>query len=118
MIEHGGTIYYFDFDALDKCISYNKSGEDKPNGYEKKVFRDADGNVTGSEEIEVRNNIGKEIDGPKYDMFRLMIDIIIDYNNDEESDMTLGADRAMEKMPLSYKMAFNTLYNHGIIREK
>jgi hypothetical protein len=34
-----------------------------------------------------------------------------------EGDATLGADRILNKMPFGYKMVFNTLFKHGIIKE-
>ena len=62
---------------------------------------------------------GKEIDGPKYEILRAMIQVMIDFELEtEESDTSLGADRALDKKSLSYKIAFNTLYNYGILKEK
>jgi len=49
-------------------------------------------------------------------VIRTMIEVILDY--EDESDASLGSERALEKTPLSYKLAFNTLYNYGIIKEK
>jgi hypothetical protein len=46
-----------------------------------------------------------------------MIEVLIDYD-DEDSDTTLGVERALDKTPLAYKIAFNTLYNYGILKEK
>jgi hypothetical protein len=45
-----------------------------------------------------------------------MVEILLDF--EDESDASLGAERALEKTPLSYKLAFNTLYNYGILKEK
>lgn len=46
----------------------------------------------------------------------MMVEVLID--SDDESDTSLGADRALEKTPLSYKFAFNTLIEYGILKEK
>ena len=46
----------------------------------------------------------------------MMIETLIDY--DDESDTSMGAERALDKTPLSYKLAFNTLYHYGILKEK
>ena len=45
-----------------------------------------------------------------------MLDVVLDF--EDEIDATLGAERALESTPLSFKLAFNTLYNYGIIKEK
>jgi hypothetical protein len=50
-------------------------------------------------------------------MIRLMMEILMD-GTEETDDDTLGADRALEKTSLSYKIAFNTLYNYGILKEQ
>jgi hypothetical protein len=118
MIEFGGTIYYLDIDALDKAIT-PKIGKpsDKVSLTEYKEVTDKAGKVVGTETVTTTSLRGKEIDGPKYDILRMMIETLIDYD-DDESDTTLGADRALDKTPLSYKLAFNTLYNYGILKEK
>ncbi len=46
----------------------------------------------------------------------MMIEVLIDY--DDEIDDSLGADRALSKTPISYKLAFNTLFNCGVLKEK
>lgn len=117
MIEFGGVNYYIDIDALDKAITpKGVSPTDKISLTEFKEVRDLKGKLVGSETVETTSLRGKEIDGPKYDVIRMMIETMIDY--DDESDTSLGADRALEKTPLSYKIAFNTLYNYGILKEK
>lgn len=118
MLEFGGVFYYIDIDALDKAIT--------PKGYkptdiisskEKKTVTGENGEIIGEEILEAENLRGKEIDVPKYEIIRTMIEVLIDYN-DDDSDTTLGADRALSSTPLSYKLAFNTLYNYGILKEK
>lgn len=118
MIEFGGSIYYIDLDALEKTI--------KPNGVdptekvverEEKVYADAEGKISGSEIVEVSRERGREIDGAKYEMIRLMMEILMD-GTEEIEDATLGVERALGKTSLSYKIAFNTLYNYGILKEQ
>lgn len=117
MIEFGGIFYYIDIDALDKTITVKGvKPTDKITLYEKKEVFDPSGASTGVETNETTSVRGKEIDGHKYDVIRMMIEVLIDY--DEESDTTMGVDRALEKTPLSVKLAFNTLYNYGILKEK
>lgn len=117
MLEFGGIYYYIDIDALDKAITPKGSKPtDKVTLYERKEVFNVDGTSAGVETNETTSLKGKEIDGPKYDILREMVMTVLD--EDEESDTTLGADRALEKTSLSYKLAFNTLYNYGILKEK
>lgn len=118
MIEFGGIVYYLDVDALDKSIT-PKVGKptDKISLTECKEVTDENGKVIGTETVVTTSLRGKEIDGPKYEIFRLMIETLIDYD-DDENDTSMGVDRALAKTPLSYKLAFNTLYNYGILKEK
>jgi len=117
MIEFGGILYYLDIDALDKAIT-PKTGKptDKISLTEHKEVTDVKGKLVGTETVVTTSLRGKEIDGPKYDILRMMVETLIDY--DDESDTSLGAERALDKTPLSYKLAFNTLYNYGILKEK
>jgi hypothetical protein len=117
MIEFGGILYYIDLNAFDKAIT--------PIGYkptdeivtkDKRVYKNELGEITATEEYETSVLRGKEIDASKYDILRVMIDVLLDY--EDESDSSLGAERALSSTPLSYKLAFNTLYRYGIIKEK
>jgi hypothetical protein len=117
MIEFGGILYYIDVNALDKAITpTNVKPTDKITMTETKVVKNGEGVIIGTEEVQTSSLRGKEIDGAKYDIIRMMLETLIDY--DEETDDSLGADRALEKTPLAYKLAFNTLYNYGILKEK
>jgi len=117
MIEFGGIIYYLDLDNFEKSISLNGSNPKEPvTVSEVKTIIDDKKKIVGTEKTETISERGREIDATKYDLIRLMIEVLID--NNEESDETLGVDRALEKTPLSYKIAFNTLYNCGVLKEK
>ena len=116
MIEFGGVHYYIDLDVLDKTISSGTNPDDEVIITETKVIKDENGNILGSEEKETISLKGKEIEGAKYDIVRMMIEVLIDYN--EQPDDSLGVERALKTTPLSYKVAFNTLYNCGILKEK
>lgn len=118
MIEFGGSFYYIDLEALEKTI--------KPTGLnpkelvvdrEQKAQLDAKGELIGSEITEVSRERGREIDGAKYEMIRLMLEVLMD-GTEETDDDTLGADRALDKTSLSFKIAFNTLYTYGILKEQ
>jgi hypothetical protein len=119
MIEFGGVFYYINVDALDKAL--------EPKGYKPtdkiettylKTYYNEEGQVISKEETIELTTRGKEIDGPKYEVFKLMIDTLLDFIDDDEEDITLGSERALSKKPLSYQLAFNTLYNYGILKEK
>jgi len=116
MIDFGGLIYYIDFKALDKaiCSDDNWKARDVTDTELRKVYDEND-KITGSEILEKTYYKGKEIDGPKYDIIRVCIEVIMDYN--EELDTSLGADRALDKIPLSVKLAFNTLIKEKILVE-
>jgi hypothetical protein len=116
MIEFGGVHYYIDLDAFDKTISSGNNPDEEVIITERKVIKDENDKVLGSEEKETISAKGKEIEGAKYDIIRMMIEVLIDYN--EQPDDSLGVERGLQKTPLSYKVAFNTLYNCGILKEK
>lgn len=117
MIEFGGILYYIDIDALDKVITpIGFKPTDKISVIEHKIVKDGDDKLLGTETLETITSRGKEIDGTKYDIIRLMLETLIDF--DDDIDDSLGAERALAKTPLSYRLAFNTLYNYGILKEK
>jgi len=64
---------------------------------------------------EISQQRGKEIDAPKYDILKTMLEVLLDYEEDADTD--LGAERALSTTPLSHKLAFNTLYKYGILKE-
>jgi hypothetical protein len=117
MIEFGGVLYYLDMDAFDKAITPpNIKPTDKIKEVDKKTVTNELGDVVGTEITETIRLRGKEIDGAKYDILRMMIEVIMEEK--AEIDDTLGADRALEKTALSYKLAFNTLFRYGILKEQ
>lgn len=117
MIEFGGTIYYIDISALEKIITpKGVNSTDNIIDKETKTTVDGTGTVLTVEYYENSRERGKEIDGSKYEVIRLCLEVLMDY--DEDIDTSLGADRALEKTPLNYRLAFNTLYNYGILTEK
>jgi hypothetical protein len=117
MIEFGDKIYYIDMKALEKAIS--AKGSLKP-GYEIEVntvtTKDEKDNVISVITTENKREKGKEIDGTKYDILRLCLETIIDYNDD--IDESMGAERGLSKTPFAYKLAFNTLMEEGVLKEQ
>jgi hypothetical protein len=118
MIEFGGNIYYIDIDALEKVIKpVGVDPTDKIIEREEKVVLDENEKIINTEVTEVSRERGREIDGAKYDIVRMMLEIVTD-GTEETDDTALGADRALEKTSLSFKIAFNTLYHYGVIKEQ
>lgn len=116
MVEFGGMVYSIDLEAFSKAI---KLGDGKPTDLVEltttKTLTDIDDNIISKEVTTTTSERGWEIDGSKYDTLRMMLEIIMD--DVDETDDTLGVDRALEKLGLSYKIAFNTLLSYGILKE-
>jgi|19_taG_2_1085344.scaffolds.fasta_scaffold03282_5 hypothetical protein len=64
----------------------------------------------GDKEIEYE----KQIDVSKYEMTKLMLEII--FSNSEDMDNKMGI-AGLESLSTSYKLAFNTLLYHNILKE-
>jgi len=117
MIEFGNITYYIDVDAFNKVVTTTENKPtDKVSTLETRTYLDSNNDVTNIDILETSSDRGREIDTPKYDILRTMIDVILDLN--EDTDTSLGADRALSKLTFSQKLAFNTLIYYGIIKEK
>lgn len=117
MIEFGGVIYSIDIDALEAIIS-PALDPSKLVEIHKKTYLDEKGDIISVEVNEIFTERIREVNAAKYDLLRTMIEVILDVTDSDEIDDTLGADRGLEKGSLSFKIAFNTLYDYGIIKEK
>jgi hypothetical protein len=117
MIEFGGIIYQLDLDALNEAIKI-KGHNPKDVIMERvvKTYTDEKGELTGSEILETFRERGLDIDSTKYDVLRMLIDVIMD-DLDDEPDDSLGTDRALNKKTVSYRIAFNTLKQYNILKE-
>lgn len=115
-LDFGGTTYYIDLDAFDKLLTIdgNISPKTVIDTVETKTF-DAEGKLVSSEVSKTTTSKNKEINIATYETLRMFLEIVLTYN--EESDDTLGVDRALLNTPLSFKISFNTLLKHGIIKE-
>jgi hypothetical protein len=118
MIEFGGNIYYIDINAIEKVIKpVGIEPTDKIIEREEKVILDPNGTPVSTEITEVSRERGREIDGAKYDIIRMMLEIVMD-GTEETDDTSLGAERALDKTSLSFKIAFNTLLTYGVLKEQ
>lgn len=114
MIDVGGITYYIDFEALDKLIATDKSLEAQDvTEVKTREYFDSDGKLVSSDKVTRTYPKSKEIDGARYDCMGLMLQIIM--NTDVEIDDTLGIERGLDKMPLNWKVAFNTLVKYGVL---
>ncbi len=115
MIQFGGIYYYLDLEAFEKLVYIEPKKNDYHISEEKTVKTLSEGKI---EETLVIAKVPKarEIDSVKYDILRNCIVIILD--SEDQGDSELGPENALEKMPMAYKVAFNTLYKYEIIKEQ
>lgn len=115
MIEFGGIYYYLDLDALTKLVYIDYENGEFHTSSETTTKHLSNGSVE-TKIVEAKLPKVREMDAVKYDILRNCIDIILD--SDDEGDSALGAESALEKMSMSYKVAFNTLYKYEILKEQ
>jgi len=117
MLTIGDAYFYFDLKRIDELVGAEDSLKAKEMVETEVIEKfNAAGELVESNKVTKTYMKGKEIDGSKYDTIRFMMDILISYSDDEADD-TLGFDHMMNKAPMSFKLAFNTLKKEGILRE-
>lgn len=116
MIEFGGIMYYIDIDALEKVISPALEPTKLVETHTK-TYLDENGKIISVEVNETSTERVREVNAAKYDLIRTMIEVVLD-NSEDDIDDTMGAERGLDKASLSFKIAFNTLYEYEIIKEK
>lgn len=117
MLSIGDAYFYFDLKRIDELVSSEDSLQAKEMVDEEIIEKlDSEGKVIETSRITKKYTKGKEIDGSKYDTIRFMMEILINYSDDEGDD-TLGFEHMMNKAPISFKLAFNTLVKEGILKE-
>jgi hypothetical protein len=119
MLDFGNAHYYFDLDALDKAVTLKTGSKDqvyseKETKTTKSLPHDGTQHTVIEDFVRTIPQI-KEIDSVKYDLIRYFIEVVVD--TEDGGDDTLGIDRALDKMTFGYKLVFNTLFKHGIIKE-
>ena len=113
MLDFGGSVYFLDVNKFTDLIKM-----DHPNGNDiiettTKEIKDAEGITITSEVVTVKRERDMYIQQTMYELLREMIDIVLDET--EELDEELGSQRALDKMSISYKIAFNTLIYYRIL---
>jgi hypothetical protein len=115
-LEIGGVAYSLDFDSFESLLSLDITKEnEEPVEIETTTEFDGTGNPVGSSIMTRQIRRGKEIDMSKYEVIKHMLEIVLGYN--EELDDSLGIQRAFDKLPISFKIAFNTLVKYGVLNE-
>ena len=115
MLEIGGIEYTIDLDALDKIITSKPKNNKNVVEKEGKQIFDEKGELIGSEIYTKEYERVREIDMAKYETIRTLLEVIL--TTHEEVDDDLGVERGLSKLPLPFKLSFNTLIEHGIIKE-
>ena len=114
MLEIGGIEYVIDLDKLEKVITSSNSKKTITETETKQIL-DEKGELIGSEVYTKEYERVREIDMAKYDTIRTLFEVILTTN--EEVDDDLGLERGLAKLPLPFKLSFNTLIKYGIIKE-
>ena len=115
MLEIGGVEYIIDLDMLEKVITSESNKKKTITEKETKKILDEKGELIGSEVYTKEYERVREIDMAKYETIRTLFEIIL--TTQEEVDDDLGVQRALDKLPLPFKLSFNTLIQYGIIKE-
>ena len=115
-LDFGGITYYIDLEAFDALLTIDGSIPPKKviDTVETKSYDDK-GKLTATEVTVTTTEKNKEINIATYETLRMFLEIVLTYQ--DETDDTLGPDRALLTTPLSFKISFNTLLKHGIIKE-
>ena len=115
LLEFGGISYYIDFDGLNNILKTDPVLEQKEAKEVETKTTYIQGGVEKTEIVERTFYKGLEIDISRYETFRALLEILLTYN--EESDTTLGAERALNDASLPFKLAFNTLVKYGVLKQ-
>ncbi len=118
MIDFGGVQYYIDLNKISSIVlsESKKKPVENISVIDTTTTTDVSGEMTTTTTKQTVSNVAKEIESMKYDVIKTMIEVLVD--NDDELDDSLGTDRALASTTLGYKLAFNTLYQCGILKEK
>lgn len=121
LIKIGGEAFIIDLKAMDDIIASHEDLNRPLIGEEielKYTYENPDTNnekLISKEKIVRQYDKGKEIDVSKYETLKMLIDIVMSYN--EEIDDTLGMNRVMMQMPIPFKIAFNTLLYYQVLKK-
>lgn len=115
LIDIGGSMFKIDLNAFNDALA-TKETKDKKIEVETISNYASDGTMLGFTVKNVEVERGMEIDGPKYELLRMCLEIILSYN--EDVDDSMGITKALESTTIPFKIAFNTLISYGILKEE
>jgi len=122
MIDIGGSVFKIDLKAFSNALvtdeKVNKKATPETNKHietETNSSFDFEGKPLGFTVTTRECEKPKEIDGPKYDLLRMCLEIIFSYS--EEIDDSMGVSKALEGTSIPFKIAFNTLLSYGVLKE-
>lgn len=112
MLDFYGEKLYIDVEELDKFLVLKSSDENNITITEN---FDSEGGLISKTVITDKIEKSKQYDSVKYDLIRYFFDSLsIDM---EDTDESLGLNKMSDKMPLSTKLAYNTLAGYGILKK-
>jgi predicted metal-dependent hydrolase len=116
VLEIGGVAYYIDFDNIEKILTSTDADLEAKEMEETETETSYFNGGVEKTVIKVKQyHKGREVDLSRYETYRMMIEILLTYN--EELDDALGLEVAIQGAPLSFKIAFNTLVRYGILKQ-
>ena len=115
MLSIAGMNYVFDFKKVDELSSFDKSQTREVEEVKTKEIYDGKNKLQEKVVLTKKYHKPKEIDLTRYEIIKVLIEILLSYDND--FDDALGIDRALNSASLPFKISFNTLIEYGIIKE-
>ena len=116
MIKIGGQHYFINFDAIETVVAGKEDFKEREiTETEKKTFTNEEGKVYNIEESSRTYIRDKQYDASKYEILLMMIQVVMQ-NQDEIDDM-MGIEATLAKLPIPFKIAFNTLLYYQVIKK-
>tara|TARA_R110000782_G_scaffold223687_2_gene310653 strand:+ start:650 stop:964 length:315 start_codon:yes stop_codon:yes gene_type:complete len=102
MLQFLGENYYVDFKSLEDEVNIPKSDEGKE--------------ITPKKETEdsTDDKFSQHISVVKFETIKMMLEVVL--TEREEMDDNLGIRGSSKSLSIPFKIAFNTLLRHGIIK--
>lgn len=111
----GNKSFIVRIDLISDFVSYTQKNDNDIETNTSTTYDTA--GIILNTEIQTFQPIKKdEIDGPKFDTIRLMFDELFRYELPSD-DNFLDFDTIINKMPLGFKIAFNTLLHYDLLEE-
>lgn len=116
MINILGEEYYIDFDVIDDFVIILNDGESLKET-ETRVIYDENEKLLNEEVLTKEFPKAMEVNRVKFELIKNLIDDL-GYNGEGEAEDPLLGAHNMDKMSLSFKIAFNTLHHYGILKSE